>query len=323
MSELATASTAATVATPASAAPGRLRRFVDSDVLWSFWHSPVAVVAAIVVTVIVVCAAAASWIAPHDPFDLASLSLLDASNPPAWLDGGNWSYPLGTDNQGRDVLSAILYGTRLSLVVGVSAVVLALLLGVTLGLIAGWRGGVVDTIIMRVADVQLSFPAILIALLIDGVARSVLPRDVQAEIALYVLIAAIALSAWVQYARTVRGSTLVERNKEYIQAARVIGVHPAKIVLGHLLPTVLGPVLVIATINLALAILTEATLSFLGVGLPPTEPSLGTLIRVGNDYLLSGDWWISIFPGIVLALLILSVNLLGDWLRDALNPKLR
>jgi peptide/nickel transport system permease protein len=311
------------VATPASAAPGRLRRFVDSDVLWSFWHSPVAVVAAIVVTVIVVCAAAASWIAPHDPFDLASLSLLDASNPPAWLDGGNWSYPLGTDNQGRDVLSAILYGTRLSLVVGVSAVVLALLLGVTLGLIAGWRGGVVDTIIMRVADVQLSFPAILIALLIDGVARSVLPRDVQAEIALYVLIAAIALSAWVQYARTVRGSTLVERNKEYIQAARVIGVHPAKIVLGHLLPNVLGPVLVIATINLALAILTEATLSFLGVGLPPTEPSLGTLIRVGNDYLLSGDWWISIFPGIVLALLILSVNLLGDWLRDALNPKLR
>jgi peptide/nickel transport system permease protein len=323
MSELATASTAATVATPASAAPGRLRRFVDSDVLWSFWHSPVAVVAAIVVTVIVVCAAAASWIAPHDPFDLASLSLLDASNPPAWLDGGNWSYPLGTDNQGRDVLSAILYGTRLSLVVGVSAVVLALLLGVTLGLIAGWRGGVVDTIIMRIADVQLSFPAILIALLIDGVARSVLPRDVQAEIALYVLIAAIALSAWVQYARTVRGSTLVERNKEYIQAARVIGVHPAKIVLGHLLPNVLGPVLVIATINLALAILTEATLSFLGVGLPPTEPSLGTLIRVGNDYLLSGDWWISIFPGIVLALLILSVNLLGDWLRDALNPKLR
>ena len=323
MSELATASTAATVAVPAGTAPGRMRQAIDSDLLWSFWHSPVAVVAAIVATVIVVCAMAASWIAPHDPFDLASLSLLDASDPPAWLDGGTWSYPLGTDNQGRDVLSAILYGTRLSLVVGVSAVVLALLLGVTLGLIAGWLGGLADTIIMRVADVQLSFPAILIALLIDGVARSVLPRDVQAEIALYVLIAAIALSAWVQYARTVRGSTLVERNKEYIQAARVIGVHPAKIVLGHLLPNVLGPVLVIATINLALAILTEATLSFLGVGLPPTEPSLGTLIRVGNDYLLSGDWWISIFPGIVLALLILSVNLLGDWLRDALNPKLR
>jgi len=317
MSELLTAATAA------APAPGRIRGFLDADLLWSFRHSPVAIGAAIGAVAIIAAAALAPWLAPHDPFDLASLSLLDASNPPAWLDGGSWSYPLGTDNQGRDVLSAILYGARLSLVVGLSAVVLALLLGVTLGLVAGWRGGIAETVIMRVADVQLSFPAILIALLIDGVARSLLPRDVQGEIAIYVLIAAIALSAWVQYARTVRGSTLVERNKEYIQAARITGVHPARIVWGHLLPNVLGPVLVIATINLALAVLTEATLSFLGVGLPPTQPSLGTLIRVGNDYLLSGDWWISIFPGIVLAALILSVNLLGDWLRDALNPKLR
>ncbi len=324
MSELATsAATAAAETTPAGAAPGRVRGFADSDLLWSFRHSPVAIAATIVALTIIAAAALAPWIAPHDPFDLASLSLLDASNPPAWLDGGSWTYPLGTDNQGRDVLSAILYGARLSLAVGLSAVVLALLLGVTLGLLAGWRGGLVETVIMRIADVQLSFPAILIALLIDGVARTVLPRDVQGEIAIYVLVAAIALSAWVQYARTVRGSTLVERDKEYIQAARVTGVHPARIVFAHLLPNVLGPVLVIATINLALAILTEATLSFLGVGLPPTQPSLGTLIRVGNDYLLSGDWWISIFPGIVLALLILSVNLLGDWLRDALNPKLR
>ena len=323
MSELLAASTAATTAAPAGSAPGRLSGFFDSDLVWSFRHSPVAIVAAIVALVIILSAAVAPLIAPHDPLDLASLSLLDASNPPAWIEGGSWSYPLGTDNQGRDVLSAILYGARLSLVVGVSAVAFAVLLGVMLGLIAGWRGGIAETIIMRIADVQLSFPAILIALLIDGVARGLLPREVQAEITLYVLIGAIALSAWVQYARTVRGSTLVERNKEYIQAARVIGVRPAKIVLGHLLPNVLGPVLVIATINLALAILTEATLSFLGVGLPPTQPSLGTLIRVGNDYLLSGDWWISIFPGIVLALLILSVNLLGDWLRDALNPKLR
>jgi peptide/nickel transport system permease protein len=307
----------------AAATPGRLRRFVDSDLVWSFRHSPVAAGAAIVAAAIILGAAAAPFLAPHDPFDLASLSLLDASNPPAWNDGGSWSYPLGTDNQGRDVLSAILYGARLSLVVGLSAVAIALLLGVTLGLVAGWRGGIIETVIMRVADVQLSFPAILIALLIDGVARSALPRDVQGEIAIYVLIAAIALATWVQYARTVRGMTLVERNKEYILAARVIGVHPGRIVLFHLLPNVMGPVLVIATINLALAILTEATLSFLGVGLPPTQPSLGTLIRVGNDYLLSGDWWISIFPGIVLALLILSVNLLGDWLRDALNPKLR
>jgi peptide/nickel transport system permease protein len=304
-------------------ARSRWRRVADSDLMWSFRRSPVTVGAAIVACVIIAAALAAPLIAPHDPFDLASLSLLDASNPPAWLDGGSWNYPLGTDNQGRDVLSAILYGARLSLLVGSLAVVSALLLGVSLGLVAGWRGGIADTLIMRVADVQLSFPAILIALLIDGVARSVLPRDEQSAITLYVLIAAIALSAWVQYARTVRGSTLVERGKEYILAARVIGVHPVRIVIGHLLPNVIGPVLVIATINLATAILTEATLSFLGVGLPPTQPSLGTLIRVGNDYLLSGDWWISIFPGSVLALLILSVNLLGDWLRDAFNPKLR
>jgi peptide/nickel transport system permease protein len=317
-----TSATTTVVAQPA-ALPGRWRRFVDSDLFWSFRRSPITVIAAIVAILIIGSAVLAPWIAPHDPFDLASLSLLDASDPPAWLDGGNWAYPLGTDNQGRDILSAILYGARLSLVVGTLAVMFAMLIGIGLGLIAGWRGGMTDTIIMRVADVKLSFPAILLALLIDGVARGMLPRDAQGEIAPYVLIASIALSFWVQYARTVRGMTMVERNKEYIQAARVIGVRPAKIVLGHLLPNVLGPVLVIATINLALAILTEATLSFLGVGLPPTQPSLGTLIRNGNDYLLSGDWWISIFPGIVLAALILSVNLLGDWLRDALNPKLR
>ncbi len=239
------------------------------------------VVAASVACVIIGAALLAPLIAPHDPYDLASVSLLDATDPPAWLPGGNWSYLLGTDNQGRDVLSTIFYGTRVSLLVGCSAVLLSMLLGVTLGLIAGWRGGIADTMIMRVADVQLSFPAILIALLIDGVAHSLLPRAVQTRITLYVLIAAIALSYWVHFARTVRGSAMVERSKEYIQAARVIGVHPARIV------------------------------------------SLGTLIRVGNDYLLSGDWWISVFPGTVLALLILSVNLLGDWLRDAFNPKLR
>ncbi len=309
---------------PAVAAqPGRWRQLAESDLFHSFRRSPVTVVAAAMAFVIVASALLAPLIAPHDPYDLASLSLLDATDPPAWLKDGNWSYPLGTDNQGRDVLSTILYGTRLSLGVGVSAVLLSMLLGVTLGLVAGWRGGWIDTVIMRVADVQLSFPAILIALLIDGVARTMLPRDEQNEITIYVLILAIALSYWVHFARTVRGSTMVERNKEYIQAARVIGVRPARIVVGHLLPNVIGPVLVIGTINLATAILTEATLSFLGVGLPPTQPSLGTLIRVGNDYLLSGDWWISIFPGIVLALLILSVNLLGDWLRDAFNPKLR
>jgi len=307
----------------AARSASKLRRIFDGDLWWSFRCSPVTVAAALVALGIIVGALLAPWIAPHDPFNPASLSLLDASNPPAWLHGGSWTFPLGTDNQGRDILSAILYGSRLSLLVGFSAVLLALLLGVALGLLAGWRGGMTDAIIMRIADVELSFPAILIALLIDGVARGVLPRDAQSEIASSVLIAAIALSFWVQYARAVRASTLVERNKEYVQAARVIGVRPVTIVLGHLLPNVLGPVLVIATVNLALAILTEATLSFLGVGLPPTQPSLGTLIRNGNDYLFSGDWWISLFPGLVLAALILSVNLLGDWLRDAFNPKLR
>ena len=268
---------------PVAVQPGQVRRFFDSDLWWSFRRSPVTVAAAIVAFVIIAAALLAPLIAPHNPYDLASLSLLDATDPPAWLKDGNWSYPLGTDTQGRDVLSTILYGTRLSLMVGVSAVLLSLLIGVTLGLIAGWRGGWIDTVIMRIADVQLSFPAILIALLIDGVARTMLPRDAQNEITIYVLILAIALSYWVHFARTVRGSTMVERNKEYIQAARVIGVRPARIVVGHLLPNVIGPVLVIGTINLATAIITEATLSFLGVGLPPTQPSLGTLIRVGTS----------------------------------------
>ncbi len=300
-----------------------LARLSDNDLLWSLRQSPVTVGALSVAVALISGALLAPWIAPHDPFDPASLSLMDATNPPAWLMGGSWRFPLGTDDQGRDILSAILYGSRLSLAVGFAAVLLAMALGVTLGLVAGWYGRLADTIIMRIADIELSFPAILLALLIDGVARSVLPRDRQAGIAAFVVVAAIALSSWVQYARTVRASTMVERHKEYIEAARVIGVPPARIVLGHLVPNVIGPVLVVATINLATAILTEATLSFLGVGLPPTQPSLGTLIRNGNDYLLSGDWWISIFPGIALAALILSVNLLGDWLRDALNPKLR
>jgi peptide/nickel transport system permease protein len=300
-----------------------LARLFDSDLLWSLRRSPVTVGALCVALTLVGGALLGPWIAPYDPFDPASLSLTDATTPPAWLIGGSWRFLLGTDDQGRDILSAILYGSRLSLMVGFAAVLLAMALGVALGLVAGWYGRLADTIIMRIADIELSFPAILLALLIDGVARSVLPRDRQAGIAGFVVVAAIALSSWVQYARTVRASTMVERNREYVEAARVIGVRPARIVLGHLMPNVIGPVLVVATINLATAILTEATLSFLGVGLPPTQPSLGTLIRNGNDYLMSGDWWISIFPGIALAALILSVNLLGDWLRDALNPKLR
>jgi peptide/nickel transport system permease protein len=295
----------------------------DSDVSYSFRRSPVTMAAALTALACVGGALFAPWIAPHNPFDLASVSLLDAFSPPAWEEGGNPAYPLGTDDQGRDILSTIMYGARLSLGVGLASVAFALVLGVGLGLVAGYVGGRVDALIMRVADIQLSFPAILIALLIDGLARVALPAQLHADIAVYVLVLAIGVSGWVQYARTVRGSTLVEKNKEYVQAARVIGRRPVAIMWQHVLPNVTGPVLVIATIHLATAIITEATLSFLGVGVPPTTPSLGTLIGVGNEYLFSGEWWIAVFPGIALVVLVLSVNLLGDWLRDVLNPKLR
>ncbi|MEP7183510.1 MAG: ABC transporter permease [Betaproteobacteria bacterium] len=302
---------------------GRFRAAWDSDLVWSFRRSPVAVVSAVVLVVGLGAALFAPWVAPHDPFDLRTLNLNDALAPPAWLADGRAGYLLGTDDQGRDVLSAIMFGARISLFVGLAAVALAMTLGVTLGLVAGYAGGRTDAFIMRVADVQLSFPAILIALLIDGVARAALPRDTHGSIALVVLILAIGFSNWVQYARTVRGSTLVEKGREYVQAAQVIGIRPLTIMRRHLLPNVLGPVLVLATINIATAIVTEATLSFLGVGVPPTQPSLGTLIRVGNDFLFSGEWWITIFPGAALVIMVLAINLLGDWLRDALNPKLQ
>jgi len=300
-----------------------LRRAWSHDLAWSFRRSPVAIIAALLTLICVGSALFAPWLAPHNPFDSASLNLSDGFAPPAWTQGGKAAYLLGTDDQGRDVLSAIMYGARISLGVGVAAVLFSMALGVGLGLASGYVGGTLDAFIMRMADIQLSFPAILIALLIDGVARVALPREAHDEIAIYVLILAIGVSGWVQYARTVRGSTLVERHKEYVEAARVIGRSPAAIMLRHVLPNVMGPVLVIATIHIATAIITEATLSFLGVGVPPTRPSLGTLIRVGNDFLLSGEWWITLFPGAALVVLVLSVNLLGDWLRDALNPKLR
>ena len=307
----------------ATVSRGSLGRTWDSDLLYSFRHSPVTVVAAALTLLCVGGALFAPWIAPHNPFDLASVNLLDALTPPAWSSQGKAAYLLGTDNQGRDMLSAILYGARISLGVGAAAVLFSMVLGVSLGLLSGYLGGPVDALLMRIADVQLSFPAILIALLIDGVVHVALPRASQGGMAVYVLILAIGLSGWVQFARTVRGSTLVEKNKEYVQAARVIGRRSTAIMLYHVLPNVMGPVLVIATIHLATAIITEATLSFLGVGMPPTTPSLGTLIRVGNDFLFSGEWWIAVFPGTALVVLVLSVNLLGDWLRDALNPKLR
>lgn len=299
-----------------------LRRLWHSDLGWSWRHSPVAIFATIMTALLFIGAFGAPWLAPHNPFDLASINLMDAFLPPAWEPDGQLSYPLGTDSQGRDLFSSLLYGTRISLLIGFASVFLAMVLGIFLGLVAGYAGGRIDAFIMRVADVQLSFPAILIALLIDGVARVAVPQSQLDIIAFPVLIGAIALAGWPQYARTVRGSAMVEKNREYVQAAKIIGVSGPRIMLNHVLPNVMGPVLVLATVHLATAIITEATLSFLGVGVPPTSPSLGTLIRIGNDFLFSGEWWITIFPGLVLILLVLSVNLLGDWLRDALNPRL-
>lgn len=301
---------------------GPLSRWWDSDIAYSWRSSPVAVAATITLLVLLVGSLGADWVAPHNPFDLATINLIDALTPPVWMENGTSLYLLGTDSQGRDLYSALLYGMRVSLLIGLASVGLAMLIGVVLGLLSGYAGGRLDALIMRVADVQLSFPAILIALLIDGVVRAAVPADMHEHIAFPVLVGAIALAGWPQYARTVRGSTLVEKNREYVQAARVTGVSSTAIVFQHVLPNVLGPVLVLATVHLATAIITEATLSFLGVGVPPTSPSLGTLIRIGNDFLFSGEWWITIFPGAALVLLVLSVNLLGDWLRDALNPRL-
>jgi peptide/nickel transport system permease protein len=300
-----------------------LARVWDSDFAYSFRQSPVAVVSAAVALIFVVAAALAPWIAPHDPMDVASLSLLDSFKPPIGYPDADWSNLLGTDNQGRDILSAIMYGMRVSLMAGIFSVLFAIAVGVALGLLAGYAGGAMDSVLMRIADVQLTFPSILTALLVDGVITAALPHTMRDSLQIYVIIFAIGISLWPNFARTVRGSTLVERNKDYVMAARVIGVASWRIMISHVLPNVLGPVLVIGTLGLGNAIITEATLSFLGVGLPPTQPSIGTLIRFGNDFLFSGQWWITVFPGLALILMVLAINLLGDWLRDALNPRLR
>jgi peptide/nickel transport system permease protein len=295
----------------------------DSDFAYSFRKSPVAVASAIVALILVAAAVFAPWLAPHDPMDVASLSLLESFKPPVGMPDADWSNLLGTDNQGRDVLSAIMYGMRISLLVGFLSVLFAVAAGIAIGLLAGYAGGAVDTVLMRVADVQLTFPSILTALLVDGIITAALPRTMRDAVQIYVIVFAIGISLWPNFARTVRGSTLVERNKDYVMAARVIGVPSWRIMISHVLPNVIGPVMVIGTLGLGLAIIAEATLSFLGVGLPPTQPSLGTLIRFGDDFLFSGQWWVTVFPGLALILMVLAINLLGDWLRDALNPRLR
>ena len=322
--------TDAAVPRPAEAAASRaskdigwFRRALDSDIFYSFRRSRMTMIAAVVTILFFLLAILAPVLVVQNPFDPAQLQLMNSRISPLWTADGQSPFLLGTDEQGRDVLSAILYGLRISLVVGVLGTLLAGTLGITLGLVAGYVGGTVDSVIMRIADVQLTFPAILIALLVNGIAKSMFGNRLDNMSMLAVLVLAIGLSFWVQYARTVRGSVMVEKSKDYVAAAQLIGLPAPKIMLRHVLPNAMGPVLVIATINLALAILTEATLSFLGAGMPETMPSLGTLIRIGNNYLFAGEWWIVAFPGIALAGLILSINLLGDWLRDALNPKLR
>lgn len=300
-----------------------LARFWDSDGVWLFRHRPAAIVAAICTVLILAGTLLAPWIAQSNPYDLASFSLMDGFLPPVWEEGGSDRFLLGTDDQGRDMVSAILYGTRLSLLIGLSAMAIATVLGVGLGLAAGYYGGRFDAIVMRIADVQLALPAILTVLLIDGIARGILPGQMQEQMRVAVLIAAIALSLWVNFARTARASTFVEKNKEYVQAAMIMGQRPIIVMLWHILPNILGPLLVIMTVDLASAILLEATLSFLGIGLPADSPSLGTLIRIGMGYLLSGEWWILWVPTVFLVILVVSINILGDFLRDAFNPRLR
>jgi peptide/nickel transport system permease protein len=284
---------------------------------------PVSVmIAGLVLAIMLFLIVFAPLIAPMDPRDVSSYSLIDMEIPPAFMDGGDPRFLLGTDNQGRDLVSVILFGLRISVVIGLGAVLFAAALGVVLGLIAGFFGGLVDGIVMRIADVLVSFPTILVALLISGIARAQLSAEAMLTWAPLVLVFSIAVNEWVQYARTVRASTMVEVARDYVRAAKVIGLPPGRIMGRHILPNVMSSVMVIATINLAGAILTEATLSFLGAGMPPTYPSLGTLIRIGNQFLFSGLWWIAVMPAAVLVILVLAVNVIGDYLRDRFNPKL-
>lgn len=301
----------------------RWQRMKDSDLWWSFTRNKPAMISAVLLTVMIVSAFAAPLIAPQNPFDPAQLDLWNSELPPIWNADGQWPYLLGTDTQGRDILSAILYGSRISILIGVASVFLSLVIGLSFGLIAGYMQGIIDNLLMRIGDVLLSIPTILIAILVSAVVRQMLPADLRDYAAAGVLVLAITLSGWVQYARTVRAQTIVERSKEYVQAARLLKVPARRIMMYHILPNTLTPILVAATLNFGMAILTEATLSFLGIGMPPSQPSLGTLIRLGNQFLFSGLWWITVFPVLQLCLLVVAVNVLGDWLRDALNPKLR
>ena len=299
------------------------QKLYDTDIGYSFFKSKVAIISFVIFLLIAFCSFFAELVSPYNPFDPINISLMDAFIPPVWSEGGDIRFILGTDQQGRDMLSTIIYGSRISLIVGFASIIFAMVLGVFLGVTSGYLGGKYEIIVMRLTDVQLTIPSILMALLVDGIARAIISKSMHDEMAIYVLIFAIGISEWPQFARVTRASTLVEKNKEYVAASKIIGLSGIYIMFKHILPNILRPVLVIATIGLALAIIAESTLSFLGVGVPPTTPSLGTLIRFGNNFLFSGEWWITFFPAIFLVVLALSINLLGDWMRDALNPKLK
>ena len=300
-----------------------INKIINNDIGYSFIKSKIAIISTIIFLTILICSTFAELVAPYNPFDPINISLLDAFMPPVWVDGGSANFILGTDQQGRDMLSTMIYGSRISLIVGFASILFVMLLGTFLGVTSGFFGGRYEIVVMRFTDVQLTIPSILMALLVDGIARGFISKSLHDEMAIYVLIFAIGISEWPQFARVTRAATLVEKNKEYILASKIIGLSNFVIMFKHILPNILRPVLVIATIGLSQAIITESTLSFLGVGFPPTNPSLGTLIRFGNNFLFSGEWWITFFPAIFLVVLALSINLLGDWMRDALNPKLK
>lgn len=301
----------------------RFARLLDSDLAWSFRHSPLAIASAALLLVIAFTSTFAEWLMPQNPFDIMQLFLDKANLPPVWMEGGQMPYVLGTDVQGRDVLSAIVYGSRISLIIGAASVVLSMTVGVLIGLLSGYMGGTLDNLLMRLGDAVMSIPTLLVAILVSSIFRGLLPPDYRDAFAPLILVLALSLTSWVVYARMVRAVTMVEAGKEYVLAARIINVPRRRIMLRHILPNVMTPALVTGTLNLGLAILAEATLSYLGVGMPSAQPSLGTLIRLGNQYFFSGTWWIVLFPALQLTLIILAVNLLGDWLRDALNPKLK
>ncbi|UYG09528.1 ABC transporter permease [Halomonas sp. M4R1S46] len=314
--------TTTTSAIESSPTVSRWERLRDSYLLYSFKRDPIAQVSLAVFTVLVAAAVLAPWLAPMNPYDLAQIDILASELPPLWIDGSDPAYLMGTDAQGRDLLSTILYGARVSLIIGFGAVAMQAALGVCFGLLAGYLGGRVDAFLMRLADIQLSFSTLMVAIVVGALFKAIFGGATYSAYAVPLLVLIIGLAEWPQYARTVRASVLAEKGKEYVDAARVMGLSSRRIMFRHILPNTLSPIFVISTVQVANAIISEAALSFLGLGMPETQPSLGSLIKSGFDYLQSGSWWITLIPGLVLVVLVLVINLLGDWLRDVLNPRL-